>query len=92
MFKLILLVLLLQAISCYCQPLSYVIRRFENGDEVASSLTSANYCSAIRGYLDGSQCKCEYRLTFSLDLQRCTDYYNGKDNEPVSMVPPAYMT
>ena len=78
MFNLFLLVLLLQAISCYCQPISFNIRRYEDGDEVASSLTSANYCSAIHGYLDGSQCKCDYRLTFSLDLLRCTNYYNGK--------------
>ena len=82
MFNIFLLVFLLQlqAISCHCQ-LSFNIRRFEDGDEVASSLTSADYCSAIRGYLDGSQCKCDYRLTFSLDLQRCIDYYNGKETE-----------
>ena len=63
--------------SCYCQPF-FTITRSESGDEVASPLTSADYCSSIHGYLDGSQCKCDYRYTFSLEHQTCIDYYNGK--------------
>lgn len=82
MFNLFLLVLLQTILSCYCQS-SYTITRFESGDEVASSLTSADYCSSIHGYLDGSQCKCDYRYTFSLDHQTCIDYYNGKNNTRV---------
>ena len=78
MINLFLLVLLLQTVSCYCQS-SFTIRRYEDGDEVASLLTNANYCSDIQGHLDGSQCKCNYRLTFSLEAQRCIDYYNGKN-------------
>ena len=88
MSKLFLLVLLLQTISCYCQSISFTIRRYEDGDEVASSLTSANYCSAIQGHLDGSQCKCNYRRTFSLEFQRCIDYYNGKESDHIPVVPP----
>ena len=79
MFNLFLLVLLQTILSCYCQS-SYTITRSESGDEVASSLTSADYCSSIHGYLDGSQCKCDNRYTFSLDHQTCIDYYNGKNN------------
>ena len=86
---LLLLVLVLQSISCHCQS-SFNIRRYEDGDEVASTLTSVDYCSSIRGYLDGSQCKCNYRFTFSLDHQRCIDYYNGKDQCQVSQLLVSY--
>lgn len=39
---------------------------------------AAAYCTSIQAYQSGSKCNCNYGLTFSLDLQRCTDYYNGK--------------
>lgn len=73
------LLILLEAISlCSCQ-VSFNVSRHESGDEVSSSMaTTAAYCTAIHAYLDGPQCKCNFRLTFSLDLQRCIDYYNGK--------------
>ena len=91
MSKLFLFVLLLQTISCYCQSLSesFTIARHEDGDEVASSLTTAtaNYCSAIQGYLYGSQCKCNHGFTFSLDLRRCTNYYNGKELDRIVVIP-----
>jgi len=60
-----------------CQAQSFTVTRYESGDEVQSSMTSAAYCSAIHGYLDGSQCKCNHRRTFSLEIQACFDYYNG---------------
>ena len=83
MFSNLFLLALLQAISlCHCQ-LSFTVTRSESGDEVASSLTSADYCSGIHGYLDGSQCKCDTRYTFSLDRQTCVDYYNGKNNRTI---------
>ena len=73
-----LLVILLESVSLYsCQSLT--VTRYESGDEVQSSMTSAAYCSAINGYLDGSQCKCNYRRTFSLESQTCIDYYNGTE-------------
>ena len=78
MYCLFLLLLLQTILSCHCQ-VSFTITRSESGDEVASSLTSADYCSAIHGYLDGSQCKCDTRYTFSLEHQVCIDYYNGKN-------------
>ena len=79
MLNLFLLVLSQAILVSYCQ-LSHTISRSESGDEVASSLTSADYCIAIRGYLEGSQCKCNYRLTFSLDLQMCIEY-DGKSGD-----------
>ena len=80
MSNLFLLVLLvLHNSSCHCQ-ISFNIRRYEDGDEVASTLTSVDYCSSIQGHLDGSQCKCNNRFTFSLDHQRCIDYHNGKNS------------
>ena len=73
-----LLAILLESIlSCSCQT-SVTITRSESGDEVQSSMTSAEYCTVIHGYLDGSQCKCDFRRTFSLESQTCIDYYNGK--------------
>jgi len=62
-----------------CQTQSFTVTRYESGDEVQSSMTSVAYCSAIHGHLDGSesQCKCNYRRTFSLEIQACFDYYNG---------------
>ena len=77
--------------SCSRDSISFTIRRYEDGDEVVSSLTSADYCSSIQGYLNGSQCKCDHRLTFSLDLQRCTDYYNGKESDRIPVVPPTHV-
>ena len=72
-----LLAILLESIlSCNCQT-SFTITRSESGDEVQSSMTSAEHCSAIHGYLSGSQCKCDFRWTFSLESQTCIDYYNG---------------
>ena len=82
-----LLVLFQTVVLCNCQSLSYDISRHESGDEVSSLLTTtAAYCAAIRAYPDGSQCKCYLHLTFSLDLQICIDYYNGKNKagQPVN--------
>ena len=73
----LLIILLEGVLLCSCQT-SFTVTRFESGDEVQSSMTSADYCSAIHGYLDGSQCKCNYRRTFSLESQTCIDYYNGQ--------------
>ncbi|XP_065910138.1 neurogenic locus notch homolog protein 1-like isoform X2 [Dysidea avara] len=71
----VLVILLENVLSCSCQT-SFTITRSESGDEVQSSMTSTEYCTAIHGYLDGSQCKCDFRRTFSLDSQKCIDYYN----------------
>ena len=70
-------IILESVLLCSCQTL-ITITRSESGDEVQSLMTSAAYCTAIHGYLNGSQCKCDFRRTFSLDSQRCIDYYNGK--------------
>ena len=78
MYYLPLLLLLQTILSCHCQ-VSFTITRSESGDKVASSLTSVDYCIAIHGYLNGSQCKCDFRYTFSLEHQVCIDYYNGKN-------------
>ena len=85
MYCLFILLLLQTILSCHCQ-VSFTITRSESGDEVESSLTSADYCSAIHGYLNGSQCKCDTRNTFSLEHQRCIDYYNGKNIESLSFI------
>ena len=69
-------ILLKNILLCSCQT-SFTITRSESGDQVQSSLTSVAYCSAIHGRLDGSQCKCDDRRTFSLESQICIDYYNG---------------
>ena len=78
MYYLSLLLLLQTILSCHCQ-VSFTITRSESGDEVASSLTSVDYCIAIHGYLNGSQCKCDFGYTFSLEHQMCIDYYTGKN-------------
>ena len=74
-----LIVILLEAIAlCNCQVF-FNITRYESGDEVSASVNSgAAYCTSIQAYLSGSHCKCNFRRTFSLDLQTCVDYYNGK--------------
>ena len=74
-----LIVILLEAVTlCSCQVF-FNITRYESGDEVSASINSgAAYCTSIQAYLSGSKCKCDFRRTFSLDLQTCTDYYNGK--------------
>jgi len=73
----LLMILLESILLCTDCRTSFTVTRYESGDEVQSSMTSAAYCSAIYGYLDGSQCKCNYRRTFSLESQTCIDYYNG---------------
>jgi len=75
----LLMILLESILLCTDCQTSFTVTRYESGDEVQSSMTSAAYCSAIRGYLDGSQCKCNYRRTFSLESQTCIDYYNGTE-------------
>ena len=73
-----LLVILLEVITLCSGQTFFNITRYESGDEVASSMTeSASYCTSIQAYLSGSNCKCNFRRTFSLDLQTCIDYYNG---------------
>lgn len=76
-----LLVILLGAITL-CSGQTFNISRDESGDEVSSSMTVAStaaaYCTSIQAYLSESKCKCNFRRTFSLDLQTCIDYYNGK--------------
>ena len=59
---------------------SFSIDRMDDGDRVNTPLSSVEYCSSIRAYCpDGSctYCKCEFRLSYRHDLQRCDDYYNG---------------
>ena len=86
----VLLLLLEGLLLCNCQT-SFTVTRSESGDEVQSSMTSADYCSAIHGYLDGSQCKCNYRRTFSLESQTCIDYYNGKVAKAICSVVSAHI-
>ena len=84
MYRLLIVVLLEAVALCSCQ-IVFNITRAESGDEVATSLNSgAAYCTAIQAYLSGSNCKCNWRRTFSLDLQTCIDYYNSKHMTPHS--------
>ena len=60
--------------------LSFSIDRMDDGDRINTPLSSVEYCSSIRAYCPDdrcSYCKCEFRLSYRHDLQRCDDYYNG---------------